>query len=63
MTQSGMAEVLAEIHKIDPYFNNELFLKECQTEIVPNILEAYLRGNMEVLRDWCHEAVSHSHLK
>lgn len=52
-----MAETLAEIHKIDPNFNKEHFIKECQFEIIPTVLEAYLQGKIDVLKDWCHEAV------
>ena len=58
ITQSDMAAALAEIHKIDPNFDKEAFVKECQFEIIPTVLEAYLRGNLPVLKDWCHEAVS-----
>lgn len=56
--QSDMAAALAEINKIDPNFDKEAFVKECQFEIIPTVLEAYLRGNLPVLKDWCHEAVS-----
>ena len=59
MTQSDMAEALAEIHKIDPNFNKETFIKECQFEIIPTILEAYLQGRQDILKDWCHEGVSY----
>ena len=58
MTQSDMAEALAEIQKVDPSFNKEAFTKHCQFEIIPTVLEAYLRGDSDVLQDWCHEAVS-----
>ena len=58
VTQSDMAEALAEIHKIDPNFNREEFIKQCQFEIIPSVLEAFLRGDNAVLQDWCHEPVS-----
>lgn len=57
MTQSDMAEVLGEIYKIDPKFDKEVFVKECQFEIIPTILEAYLQGREDILKDWCHEGV------
>lgn len=57
MTQTDMAEALAEIHKIDPSFNKEEFLKQCKYEIIPSVLEAYMQGNEVVLKDWCHEVV------
>ena len=58
MTQSDMAETLAEIHKIDPYFNKEDFVKQCKYEIIPSVLEAFMQGNEMILKDWCHEPVS-----
>lgn len=58
VTQTDMAEVLAEIFKIDSKFTKEEFVKQCQFEIIPTVLEAYLGGNTHVLEDWCHEAVS-----
>ena len=39
MTQSDMAEALAEILKIDPHFSKEEFVRQCQFEIIPTILE------------------------
>ena len=60
MTQTDMAEALAEIHKIDPSFNVEDFVQQCKYEIIPSVLEAYMQGNELVLKDWCHEAVSTS---
>ncbi|KAJ8040296.1 Mitochondrial import inner membrane translocase subunit TIM44 [Holothuria leucospilota] len=51
-----MSEVLTEILKIDPSFTKESFLKMCEQEIIPNILEAMIRGDMEILKDWCYEA-------
>ena len=57
MTQSDMAETLGEIYKIDPNFDKEVFVKECQFEIIPTVLEAYLQGRQDILKDWCHEGV------
>ncbi len=39
MTQSDMAEVLAEIRKVDRNFSKEEFVKQCQFEIIPTVLE------------------------
>lgn len=58
ITQSDMAETLAEIHKIDPTFSKEDFVQQCKYEIIPSVLEAFMQGNEHVLKDWCHEAVS-----
>ena len=52
-----MSEVLTEIAKIDPSFDKIEWLRFCEKEIIPNILEAFIRGDLDVLQDWCHERV------
>uniref|UniRef100_A0A4W5PH37 Mitochondrial import inner membrane translocase subunit TIM44 n=1 Tax=Hucho hucho TaxID=62062 RepID=A0A4W5PH37_9TELE len=51
-----MSQVLTEILKSDPSFDKDSFLKQCEKDIIPNILEAMIRGELEVLKDWCYEA-------
>ncbi|XP_071795156.1 mitochondrial import inner membrane translocase subunit TIM44-like [Asterias amurensis] len=51
-----MSEVLTEILKADPNFSKQEFLNFCEYEIIPNVLEAMIRGDLEVLKDWCYEA-------
>jgi len=55
-TRTELSETLTEIVKMDPSFQKELFLKDCETDIIPNILEAMTRGDLEILEDWCYEA-------
>ena len=57
MTQTDMAETLVEIRKMDPTFCPHEFVRQCQYEIIPLVLEAYMQGVEDVLKDWCHEAV------
>ncbi|KAF4522027.1 hypothetical protein B566_EDAN010904 [Ephemera danica] len=54
--KTELSEVLTEICKSDPSFDKVEFLKQCETDIIPNILEAMVQGNLEILKDWCHEA-------
>ncbi|RWS03854.1 mitochondrial import inner membrane translocase: subunit TIM44-like protein, partial [Dinothrombium tinctorium] len=56
--KTEMSEVLTEICKMDPNFDKNQFLKDCETDIIPNILEAMVRGDLEILKDWCHEALA-----
>ena len=49
---SELSATLTEIVKIDPTFEREAFLKECETDIIPNVLEAMTRGDLEILEDW-----------
>lgn len=53
--KTELSETLTEICKIDPNFEQKKFLRECETDIIPNILEAIVRGDLEILKDWCHE--------
>ncbi|KAM9357687.1 mitochondrial import inner membrane translocase subunit TIM44 [Symphorus nematophorus] len=55
-SKTEMSEVLTEILKVDPSFDKDSFLKQCEQDIIPNILEAMIRGELEVLKDWCYEA-------
>ena len=52
-TRTELSEVLTEIVKMDPNFCKEQFLKDCERDIIPNILEAMIRGDLDILQDWC----------
>lgn len=56
-SKNELAEVLTEISKIDPKFDKVEWLKFCETDIIPNIMEAYIQSKLEVLDDWCLERV------
>ena len=53
--KTELSETLTEICKIDSSFEAKRFLKQCEVDIIPNILEAMTRGDLEILKDWCHE--------
>jgi len=55
-TRTELSEVLTEIVKMDPNFDKEQFLKDCENDFIPNILEAMTRGDLDILEDWCYEA-------
>ncbi|KAF3858451.1 hypothetical protein F7725_011652 [Dissostichus mawsoni] len=40
-SKTEMSEVLTEIVKADPTFDKDIFLKQCEKDIIPNILETY----------------------
>ncbi|XP_062608986.1 mitochondrial import inner membrane translocase subunit TIM44-like [Saccostrea cucullata] len=56
MTPSTLSEALTEINKYDPSFTPESFASYCETIVVPHILEAMIRADLEVLKDWLHES-------
>ena len=51
-TRTELSETLTEIVKMDPSFEKEQFLKDCEKDIIPTILEAITRGDLEILEDW-----------
>lgn len=53
--KTELSETLTAICKIDPNFDKSEFLQQCENDIIPNILEAIVRGDLEILKDWCHE--------
>lgn len=53
--RSEVSEVLTEIAKVDPAFDKHEWLRFCEKEMIPNILEAFIRADLGVLKDWCHE--------
>ncbi|XP_028641350.1 mitochondrial import inner membrane translocase subunit TIM44 [Grammomys surdaster] len=55
-SKTEMSEVLTEILKVDPTFDKDRFLHQCETDIIPNILEAMISGELDILKDWCYEA-------
>lgn len=55
-SKTELSETMTELCKIDPNFDQKRFLRDCETDIIPNILEAMIRGDLEILRDWCFES-------
>lgn len=45
-----MSEVLTEILRVDPGFDKERFLQQCENDIIPNILEVGAQPRRPVLR-------------
>lgn len=54
-SKTELSETLTEICRIDPNFDQKDFLRDCETDIIPNVLEAMVRGDLDVLKDWCFE--------
>uniref|UniRef100_A0A663FEV4 Translocase of inner mitochondrial membrane 44 n=1 Tax=Aquila chrysaetos chrysaetos TaxID=223781 RepID=A0A663FEV4_AQUCH len=57
-SKTEMSEVLTEILKVDPSFDKDRFLKQCEYDIIPNVLEAMMSGELDILKDWCYEALA-----
>lgn len=46
--KTDLSEALTEIIKMDPEFDKDTFLLEVEYDIIPNILEAMIRPDLEV---------------
>ncbi|XP_076847494.1 mitochondrial import inner membrane translocase subunit TIM44-like [Brachyhypopomus gauderio] len=57
VSKTEISTVLTEILRADPTFDKESFLQQCQRDIIPNVLQALIRGELEILKDWCYKAV------
>nr|XP_002761726.2 mitochondrial import inner membrane translocase subunit TIM44 isoform X1 [Callithrix jacchus] len=55
-SKTEMSEALTEILRVDPAFDKDRFLKQCENDIIPNVLEAMISGELDILKDWCYEA-------
>ncbi|XP_031194801.1 mitochondrial import inner membrane translocase subunit TIM44 isoform X1 [Mastomys coucha] len=55
-SKTELSDVLTEILRVDPTFDKDRFLHQCETDIIPNILEAMISGELDILKDWCYEA-------
>lgn len=42
-SKTEMSEVLTEILRVDPAFDKERFLQQCENDIIPNVLEVGCR--------------------
>lgn len=48
-SKTEMSEVLTEILKADPSFDKDSFLKQCEHDIIPNILEVSKQCSYQLL--------------
>ncbi|CAL8068892.1 unnamed protein product [Calicophoron daubneyi] len=55
-SNNELQQVLEEITKMDPTFDTQSFIRFCRFLVIPNVLEAIVRGDLRILKDWCYEA-------
>jgi import inner membrane translocase subunit TIM44 len=54
--ENETAQVIKKFREMDPSFQLEPFLNEMRTYILPEVLEAYVKGDIEVLKLWLSAA-------
>ena len=52
------AKCVSAFRMFDPTFSKDELLKEATEFIIPEILEAHLKGDLKTLKTWCSEKVS-----
>jgi Tim44-like domain len=56
-SETEVATVVRRFKEIDPNFNIDLFNTELREWIIPEIVDAYVKGDVETLKLWFSEAV------
>lgn len=54
--ENETAQVIKKFREMDPSFQLEPFLNEMRTYILPEVLEAYVKGDVETLKIWLSAA-------
>lgn len=54
--ENESARVIRMFKELDPTFNSENFMKDVRAYILPEILDAYVKGDEETLKLWLSEA-------
>ncbi|KAJ3109776.1 protein translocase subunit [Phlyctochytrium planicorne] len=57
MDETEEAKCIKAIKTVDPAFDRHRFLSDCATWIVPEVLEAHLKGDLATIQTWCSEKV------
>lgn len=57
MEETEDAQVVRAIQAVDPSFKIDKFMREAAEFYVPDVMEAYLRGDQPALQEWCSEQV------
>lgn len=55
-SENETAQVIKKIREMDPSFQMEPFLREMREYILPEVLDAYVKGDTETLKQWLSAA-------
>jgi len=58
LEESEMSKTVKRFTSVHPGFSIEKFIKDCQMLYLPEVLDAYLTGDVETVKKWCGEVVS-----
>lgn len=54
--ETETAQVIKKFREIDPNFQMEEFLRELREYVLPEVLDAYVKGDIETLKLWLSDA-------
>lgn len=54
--ENETAQVIKKFREMDPNFQLEPFLQDMREYILPEVLDAYVKGDVEVLKEWLSAA-------
>lgn len=57
--ENETAQVIKKFREIDPNFQMEPFLREMRDYMLPEVLDAYVKGDVETLKLWLSDAQYH----
>jgi import inner membrane translocase subunit TIM44 len=57
--ENETAQVIKKFREIDPNFQMEPFLREMRDYMLPEVLDAYVKGDVETLKLWLSDAQFH----
>lgn len=55
--ETEQAKIIRKFKMQDSEFSIEKFVKTATEDFLPEIMEAYLKGDMPILKQWCSEQV------
>jgi len=55
LEESEMSKTVKRFTSVHPGFSIEKFIKDCQMLYLPEVLDAYLTGDVETVKKWCGE--------
>lgn len=57
--ENETAQVIKKFREMDPNFQLEGFLREMREYMLPEVLDAYVKGDVETLKLWLSDAQFH----
>lgn len=57
MQESEEAQVVRMFQSVDPTFSIDKFMRDATEFYIPDVMDAYIKGDLKTLKEWCSDAV------